>query len=138
MTKTKRKQFSLSLLMRIFLGIIVLVSIAVFANSIMRYNALMDEKRELDAKLQRCKEAKEELLEQVGSAKKLEVILNDYAEYTELRNSGSAAADALMVYEEEIRELLSDEDTREYLIRLAREQGLAFPDEILYYSDRKN
>ena len=44
----KKKQFSLSLMMRIFLAVIVVVSLAVFVNSVMKYNELRTEEQELE------------------------------------------------------------------------------------------
>lgn len=53
--------------MRVFLAVMVVVSIGVFANSVMRYNALLDEQRELEEKLNQYQEAKEELEELLNS-----------------------------------------------------------------------
>lgn len=53
--------------MRILLAILVVVSIGVFANSIMRYNALLEEQRELEQKLEQYAEMKEELQELLDS-----------------------------------------------------------------------
>lgn len=67
MPKERKKQFSLTLLMRVLLAVMVVVSIGVFANSVMRYNALLDEQRELEEKLNQYQEAKEELEELLNS-----------------------------------------------------------------------
>ena len=61
MSQEKKKQFSLTLLMRVLLGVLVVVSIGIFANSVMRYNTLLEEQRELEAKLSEYEEMKEEL-----------------------------------------------------------------------------
>lgn len=53
--------------MRVLLAVMVVVSIGVFANSVMRYNALLDEQRELEEKLNQYQEAKEELEELLNS-----------------------------------------------------------------------
>ncbi len=63
MSQKKKKQFSLTLLMRVLLGVLVVVSIGIFANSVMRYNALLEEQRELESKLAEYEEMKEELQE---------------------------------------------------------------------------
>ena len=67
MSKDPKKQFSLTLLMRVLLGVLVVVSIGIFANSVMRYNALMEEQRELEHKLASYEEMKEELQELLNS-----------------------------------------------------------------------
>ena len=59
--ENKKKQFSLSLLVRIFLAVIVVVSIAVFVNSVMRYNELRTQQEELEQTKIRLVEEKEEL-----------------------------------------------------------------------------
>lgn len=59
----KKKQFSLSLMMRIFLAVIVVVSLAVFVNSVMKYNELRTEEQELEQVKEGLLEEKEELQE---------------------------------------------------------------------------
>ena len=59
--ENKKKQFSLSLLVRIFLAVIVVVSIAVFVNSVMRYNELRTQQEELEQTKIQLVEEKEEL-----------------------------------------------------------------------------
>ena len=49
MAKTRKKQFSLSLMVRIFLALLVVVSAVVFVSSAMRYNELQAKKEELEA-----------------------------------------------------------------------------------------
>ena len=63
MSEKQKKQFSLSLLVRIFLAVIVVVSIAVFVNSVMRYNELRMEQEELEQTKIELQEEKEELQE---------------------------------------------------------------------------
>jgi len=63
LSQEKKKQFSLTLLMRMLLGVLVVVSIGIFANSVMKYNALLEEQRELEAKLAEYEEMKSELQE---------------------------------------------------------------------------
>lgn len=53
--------------MRVLLGVLVVVSIGIFANSVMRYNALLEEQRELEEKLADYQEMKEELQELLNS-----------------------------------------------------------------------
>ena len=67
MSKEPKKQFSLTLLMRVLLGVLVVVSIGIFAKSVMRYNALLEEQRELEHKLASYEEMKEELQELLNS-----------------------------------------------------------------------
>lgn len=61
--KREKKQFSLSLLLRVFLVVIVVVSIIVFATGIMRYNELMREQEVLREQRNALQEEKEELSE---------------------------------------------------------------------------
>ena len=75
MANGKKKQFSLSLMMRILLGVLVVVSIGVFAGSVMRYNAMMEQQRELEARLDKYEELKEELQELLDSDMDYEYIV---------------------------------------------------------------
>ena len=59
----QKKQFSLSLITRIFLGLLVVLAICIFANSIMEYNELMKQKRELESILDAHEDLKAELQE---------------------------------------------------------------------------
>ena len=54
-------------MMRILLGVLVVVSIGIFAGSVMRYNALIEEQKALEAQLQKYEELKEELQELLNS-----------------------------------------------------------------------
>lgn len=57
------------------LGVLVVVAIGIFANSLMKYNALMEEKRELERKLEQYIEASEELQELLNSGEDYETIV---------------------------------------------------------------
>lgn len=67
MAKTRKKQFSLSLMVRIFLAVLVVVSIVVFVSSAMRYNELLKQKEKLEATRNQLTEEKEELKELVDA-----------------------------------------------------------------------
>lgn len=67
MAKTRKKQFSLSLMVRLFLAILVVVSIAVFISSAMRYNELQKQREELEQTRDQLTEEKEELTELVNA-----------------------------------------------------------------------
>ena len=71
MSDKNKKQFSLTLLVRVLLGVLVVTSIGIFAYSVMRYNALMEEQKALQDQLSRYHEMREEL----------EEILNSEADY---------------------------------------------------------
>ncbi|MBQ9806643.1 MAG: hypothetical protein IJW49_09090 [Clostridia bacterium] len=58
-----KKQFSLTLLIRILLATLIVVSIGLFAYRVMQYNALVEEKKVSQEKLYQLKEIKEELQE---------------------------------------------------------------------------
>ena len=75
MSNETKKQFSLTLLMRVLLGVLVVVSIAIFANSVMRYNQLLEEQRALEEKLAAYEEMKEELQELLNSGQDYETIV---------------------------------------------------------------
>lgn len=75
MKQERKKQFSLTLLTRVLLGVLVVVAIGIFANSLMKYNALMEEKRELERKLEQYIEASEELQELLNSGEDYETIV---------------------------------------------------------------
>ena len=75
MSQEKKKQFSLTLLMRVLLGVLVVVAIGIFANSVMRYNELLEQQRELEAQLADYQEMKEELQEILNSEDDYEKIV---------------------------------------------------------------
>ena len=137
--KTEKKvQFSLSMALRIFLAILVLLSIGVFATSVMKYNRLREEEHELQKKLTQYEELMADLEREAGSAEALKEVLAEYKTYKTLKEESLTDSSARVACEailEKIDLLLEDEATRAYLINLARENGLAFPDEIIYYTD---
>ena len=53
--------------MRVLLAVMVVASIGVFANSVMRYNALLEEQRELEEQLEAYDELGAELRELLNS-----------------------------------------------------------------------
>ncbi len=67
MAKTRKKQFSLSLMVRIFLALLVVVSVVVFVSSAMRYNELLKKKEELEATRDQLTGEKEEMQELVNA-----------------------------------------------------------------------
>ncbi len=134
-----KKQFSLSLLMRIFLGLLVVISIGICARSIMQYNELNREAEQLEAALNELYEIRAELIEDLGSADELKRILADYQAYNELINAETATSEALAEYQaqlDQIRELLNSSKNKEYITKIARDQlGLYFADEEIIYND---
>ena len=67
MAKTRKKQFSLSLMVRIFLALLVVVSAVVFVSSAKRYNELQAKKEELEATRDQLTGEKEEMQELVNA-----------------------------------------------------------------------
>ena len=67
MAKTRKKQFSLRLMVRIFLALLVVVSAVVFVSSAMRYNELQAKKEELEATRDQLTGEKEEMQELVNA-----------------------------------------------------------------------
>ena len=140
MEREKRKQFSLSLLIRILLGVIVVVSIGIFANSLMRYNELVEEEKKLELILNNLIETREELIELLGSGERVEELLSDYQQYQEILASDTVEGEALELLEEqleELRELINSSENKEYIVRIAKDRlGLYFPDEEIFYNDK--
>ncbi|MBE6698676.1 MAG: hypothetical protein E7584_00305 [Ruminococcaceae bacterium] len=136
--KTK-KQFSLSLLVRIFLGLLVIISICIFARSIMQYNELNREAQALEDALNELGETRARLIEDLGSADELNRILNDYQAYKELIEADTATSDALAEYQTQldiIRELLKSSKNKDYIVRIAKDElNLYFADEEIIYND---
>ena len=62
-TERKRKQFSLSVVVRVFLVMLVVISVVIFAAGVMRYNELMRTERSLEAEKESLQAEKEELTE---------------------------------------------------------------------------
>lgn len=61
--------------MRVLLAVLVITSIGIFANSLMKYNTLREETRELEKKLASYEEMKEELQELLNSEEDYEYIV---------------------------------------------------------------
>ncbi|MBQ1229899.1 MAG: hypothetical protein IIW36_05175 [Clostridia bacterium] len=139
MAKGNRKQFSLSLLIRILLAVMVVVSIGIFANSLMRFNELQREEKKLEEALHNLLETREELNELMGSAESVKALLSDYERYQKAMESDSDLKDALIDWEARkaaLQELINESDNKEYIVRIAKEKlGLYFPDEEIIYND---
>lgn len=73
MSKENKKQFSLTLLVRILLAVLIVASIAVFANSVMKYNALLDQTEELEAELKDYRDERDELQDLLDAARDGEI-----------------------------------------------------------------
>ena len=139
MQNDAKKQFSLSLLVRIFLGLLVVISICVFASSIMHYNELNREAQALEESLLDLEVTRARLIEDLGSADELNRILNDYQAYKELIDADTATSDALEEYQTQldlIRELLKSSKNKDYIVKIAKNKlNLYFADEELIYND---
>ena len=141
MPENQKKQFSLSLTVKIFLAAMILISIGVFANSIMRYNQILSEVEELEQSLQSLYTAREELAEMMGSTEELNDLLSDYRRCQEMINSGTVEGERLDEYKarlEEVRNLLNSSKNRDYISKIAKEElSLYFADEKIFYNDRQ-
>ena len=139
MQNTEKKQFSLSLLVRIFLGLLVVISICVFASSIMQYNELNREAQALEESLLDLEVTRARLIEDLGSADELKRILADYQAYNELIDAGTATSEALEEYQMQldyIRELLNSSKNKDYIVKIAKDElNLYFADEEIIYND---
>ena len=139
MQSKAKKQFSLSLLMRIFLGLLVIISIGICARSIMQYNELNREAEQLEEALNELGELRAELIKDLGSADELNRILADYQAYNELIDAGTATSEALEEYQArlaQIRELLNSSKNRDYIVKIAKDKlNLYFADEEIIYND---
>ncbi len=140
MQQERKKQFSLSLILRVFLVLIVVVSIGVFASSVMKYNAKMEEQKELEALLNDLNENIEELEELLGSGEEVQRLLNDYEEYQKLLESGNEIGLTLAEIEakkEKLRQMIESSENKDYIVRIAKDRlGLYFPDEEIFYNDK--
>lgn len=138
MQEKTKKQFSLSMLVRVFLALIVVISLVVFANSVMRYNQLKEEEAELEALVEDLKLLKEELTVLAGSAEELSRILSDYAEYKKMLDSGTelgAHLAELEIKKAELMEFFNRAENKEYIIKQVKALGLYFPDEEIFFTD---
>jgi len=61
--------------MRILLGVLIVVSIGIFANSAMRYNELVKEQEALEEQIEEYREMREELAELINSDLDYETIV---------------------------------------------------------------
>lgn len=142
MEKGKKKQFSLSILVKILIGLLVVVSIGVFANSLMRVNALREEEKELEKILDGLIETREELNELLGSGEAVEALLRDYEQYQLLLQSNTAVGDALEALEQqkqELQTLIHSSKYKDHIVKIAKEKlGLYFADEEIIYNDKNN
>ena len=141
MQENVKKQFSLSMLVRVFLAIIVVVSLVVFANSVMRYNQLKEEEAELEAMVEELTLLKEELTVLAGSSEELSRILSDYAEYKKLLSSGSDLGIHLAELEAkkaELMEFFQKAENKDYIIKQVKALGLYFPDEEIFFTNSNN
>jgi cell division protein FtsB len=134
-----KKQFSLSLLMRIFLGLLVVISIGICARSIMQYNELNKEAEQLETALEELHEIRAELIENLGSADELKRILADYQIYKDLIDADTATLEDLREYQAQldyIRELLNTSKNKDYIVKIAKDKlNLYFADEEIIYND---
>lgn len=125
--------------MRIFLGLLVIISIGICARSIMQYNELNREAERLEAALKELGELRAELIEDLGSADELNRILSDYQAYNELIDAGTATSEALEEYQArlaQIRELLNSSKHKDYIVKIAKDElNLYFADEEIIYND---
>lgn len=139
MQQKAKKQFSLGLLMRIFLGLLVVISIGICARSIMQYNELNREAKALEHALDELGETRARLIEDLGSADRLKHVLADYQVYKELAESDTALAADLVEYQaqlDHIREILNSSKNKDYIVKIARDElNLYFADEEIIYND---
>lgn len=137
----QKKQFTLSLTVKIFLVTMVLISIGVFANSIMRYNQILAETEDLEAKLTSLYATRAELVEMIGSSEELNDLLSDYRRCRDLINSGTLEGEKLDEYKtrmEEVKRLLDSSENKDYISRIAKDElDLYFSDEKIFYNDRQ-
>ena len=121
MPTTQKKQFSLSILVSIFVGVLVVVSIGVFLWSVMYVNERNRETQELRTALAELKETRDELTVMLGSAEAVNDLLSLYAESKDvLENSNVVDVDLLREYEDQlarIREMLNSNKYRRYIER---------------------
>ena len=139
MQKASKTQFSLSLLVRIFLGLLVVISIGICARSIMQYNELNREAEELERALEELGQTRAELIECLGSADEVKRILSHYQAYKELVEADNATAETLEEYQAQldyIRSLLNSSKNRNYITKIAKDElNLYFADEEIIYND---
>jgi cell division protein FtsB len=125
--------------MRIFLGLLVVISIGICARSIMQYNELNKEAEQLETALEELHEIRAELIENLGSADELKRILADYQIYKDLIDADTATLEDLREYQAQldyIRELLNTSKNKDYIVKIAKDKlNLYFADEEIIYND---
>ena len=125
--------------MRIFLGLLVVISIGICARSIMQYNELNREAEALERALDELGETRARIIEDLGSADRLKYVLADYQVYKELTESDAALAADLVEYQaqlDRIRDILNSSKNKEYIVKIARDElNLYFADEEIIYND---
>ena len=130
-----KKQFSLTLILRVFLVLIVVVSVVVFANSVMKYNELVEKEEKLEQLVGDLCVLREELNITKEAVKRLSDTIEDYEEYKSLMEQEGVLASQIQEKKQEIQELLNDPDISEYIKQTAREKlGLYFPDEEIFFT----
>ncbi len=137
----EKKQFSLTLIMRVLLAVLVVVSVGVFANSVMRYNQLKEEERELEALLHALDEEVERLQELMGAGENIEELIELYRAYREQEAIDdpelAASLEEIEAMRAELDAMLQDSENRAYIEQIARERcKLFYPDEEIIYNDR--
>ncbi|MBQ9785251.1 MAG: hypothetical protein IJW29_07100 [Clostridia bacterium] len=139
MEAEKKKQFSLSILVRIFLVLLAVIAIGVFAASVMRYNELKKEAEELQKTLSQMRETRDELEEILGSAEEVDRLLRSLEDCEAIINSGTHTGDVLKEYlllKDEVMAQLKSSKNRKYIERVAKDElNLYFADEEIYYND---
>ena len=135
-----KKQFSLTVILRVFLVLIVVVSIVVFANSVMKYNAMVEEQKELEELLEDLNEDIEELEELLGSGEEVQKLLNDYQAYQAMIDSNNEIGYTLEEIQEKrerLKQMIESSENKDYIVRIAKDRlGLYFPDEEIFYNDK--
>ena len=125
--------------MRIFLGLLIIISIGICARSIMQYNELNREAEQLEAALLELGEMRAKLIEDIGSAEELKRVLADYRAYNELIDAGTATSEDLEEYQAQlarIREILNSSKNKDYIVKIAKDKlNLYFADEEIIYND---
>ena len=140
MPPAQKKQFSMSIPVSIFVGVLVIVSIGVFLWSVMYVNERTREAEELRAALVDLKETRDELEVMLGSAERVNELLTLYAQNKDLiENSDAASKELLREYEDQlnqIREMLNSNKYRRYIERIARDElALYYADEEIFFND---
>ena len=114
--------------MRVLLALLVVVSIGVFANSVMRYNQLKDEEHRLSAMLTDLNLEIERLNDLLDSAEQVEELLQNYSEYQEMLMETdpelAATIEEIHAKKAEIDAMLASSDNREYIEKIAHQQFL--------------